>query len=251
MPSDPVKPSHYHDQDQSGIHCHNAQRAMLGSDGYKAYLAGMVIKYTWRHGRKNGVQDLKKASECIRMLIEENELPVNKTEIVGEELYEPDNSSLSCKVLNIVKNSGDDGISTTKVNKALNCNYKNVRSVLMDLETKGMISMTKYLTGGRPLEVWKWLRDPSRGEFNVNPQISSNPASKHQQHLEERKEGDLPGSTLQDLDRHTSSASRISVWGIDCADLSLSFGDQGERWNWFEEGSGSGQSGKSDLRSSG
>jgi len=162
MSSDPVKPSHYHDQDQSGIHCHNAQRAMLGSDGYKAYLAGMVIKYTWRHGRKNGVQDLRKASECLRMLIEESSSGAD-----NETQFSPDNSTIS------------------------------------------------------------------------------------KQHLEERKERDLPSSKLQDLDRTSSSASRISVWGIDCADLSLSIGDQGERWNWFEEGSGSGQSGKSDLRSSG
>jgi hypothetical protein len=44
---------------------------MLGIDGYKAYLAGMIIKYTWRHNEKNGIEDLRKARKCIDMLIGE------------------------------------------------------------------------------------------------------------------------------------------------------------------------------------
>jgi hypothetical protein len=44
---------------------------MLGIDGYKAYLAGMVIKYTWRYEQKNGVEDLRKARKCLDMLIGE------------------------------------------------------------------------------------------------------------------------------------------------------------------------------------
>jgi hypothetical protein len=159
MPSDPVKPSHYHDHDGSGIHCHNAQKAMLGPDGYKAYLAGMVMKYTWRYKYKNGLQDLNKAVECLRMLIEEN-------------------------------SSGADN------------------------ET----------------------------------QLSSNDSTISEQHMAQGEEGDIFSTSVQNLDRPASSASRISVWGIDCADLSLSFGDQSQRWNWFEEGSGSGQSGESNMR---
>lgn len=68
---DPIEPSHYLAKDDSRIECCDAQRAMLGIDGYKAYLAGMVIKYTWRHNEKNGVEDLRKARKCIDMLIGE------------------------------------------------------------------------------------------------------------------------------------------------------------------------------------
>jgi hypothetical protein len=34
----------------------------------------MVIKYTWRYEQKNGLEDLKKARQCIEMLIREIEV---------------------------------------------------------------------------------------------------------------------------------------------------------------------------------
>ena len=72
--SNPIQPSHYQPRDGSGIECCDAQRAMLGVDGYCAYLAGMVIKYTWRYEQKNGLEDLKKARQCVEMLIKEIEV---------------------------------------------------------------------------------------------------------------------------------------------------------------------------------
>ena len=72
--NNPIQPSHYHSRDDSGIECCDAQRAMLGNDGYRAYLAGMIIKYTWRYEQKNGLEDLKKARQCVEMLIKEIEV---------------------------------------------------------------------------------------------------------------------------------------------------------------------------------
>lgn len=72
--NNPIQPSHYQSRDDSGIECCDAQRAMLGNDGYRAYLAGMVIKYTWRYEQKNGLEDLKKARQCVEMLIKEIEV---------------------------------------------------------------------------------------------------------------------------------------------------------------------------------
>jgi hypothetical protein len=72
--SNPIQPSHYQPRDESGIECCDAQRAMLGINGYCAYLAGMVIKYTWRYEQKNGLEDLKKARQCVEMLIREIEV---------------------------------------------------------------------------------------------------------------------------------------------------------------------------------
>ena len=72
--NNPIQPSHYQSRDDSNIECCDAQRAMLGVDGYCAYLAGMVVKYTWRYEQKNGLEDLKKARQCVEMLIREIEV---------------------------------------------------------------------------------------------------------------------------------------------------------------------------------
>ena len=68
--NDPIKPSHYFPQDDSNIHCHHAQLAQMGTDYMIGYHWGNIIKYVWRWQRKNGIEDLKKAGEHIRMLIE-------------------------------------------------------------------------------------------------------------------------------------------------------------------------------------
>lgn len=36
--NNPIQPSHYQSKDGSEIECCDAQRAMLGNDGYRAYL---------------------------------------------------------------------------------------------------------------------------------------------------------------------------------------------------------------------
>lgn len=41
-----------------------------GMEGYKAYCLGNVVKYIFRHERKNGLEDLKKASWYLQRVIE-------------------------------------------------------------------------------------------------------------------------------------------------------------------------------------
>lgn len=66
-----INPKHYDPRDKSGVACCVAQRAMLGEEGYRAYLAGMIVKYTWRYNEKAGIEDLHKAKQCADMLIAE------------------------------------------------------------------------------------------------------------------------------------------------------------------------------------
>ena len=70
---DPSRPTHYHDRDGSGIHTHHSTRAILGVQGYRAYLIGCALKYISRWDRKNGVEDVRKARQCLAMLIEDIE----------------------------------------------------------------------------------------------------------------------------------------------------------------------------------
>ena len=78
--SDPIKPDHYHPEDDSGIHCHHAQLAQMGDEYMVGYHWGNVIKYVWRWQKKNVVEDLRKAAEHIRMLIELEEKKGNELE---------------------------------------------------------------------------------------------------------------------------------------------------------------------------
>jgi len=70
---DPSRPTHYHDRDGSGIHTHHSTRAILGVQGYRAYLIGCALKYISRWDRKNGVEDVRKARQCLAMLVEDIE----------------------------------------------------------------------------------------------------------------------------------------------------------------------------------
>lgn len=61
------KPLHY---TTGSIECIDAiEAAVIGLDGIEAVCAGNVIKYVWRHKRKNGVEDLKKAKWYLERLI--------------------------------------------------------------------------------------------------------------------------------------------------------------------------------------
>ena len=65
---DPVtKPSHY--AGHTGIECKAAMESMLGTGAYTAYMQGCAFKYLWRWRNKNGIEDLKKARECIDNVI--------------------------------------------------------------------------------------------------------------------------------------------------------------------------------------
>lgn len=61
------KPAHY--AGHTGIECKTAMESMLGTDAYTAYMQGCAFKYLWRWRDKNGIEDLKKARECIDNVI--------------------------------------------------------------------------------------------------------------------------------------------------------------------------------------
>lgn len=66
--ADPVHhPSHY--AWRGGPECIEIARELCqGSDGIAAYLIGCTVKYIYRYPKKNGLQDLDKAIECLTML---------------------------------------------------------------------------------------------------------------------------------------------------------------------------------------
>lgn len=65
---DPVtKPSHY--AGHTGIDCKAAMESMLGTDAYVSHMQACAFKYIWRWRDKNGIEDLKKARECIDNMI--------------------------------------------------------------------------------------------------------------------------------------------------------------------------------------
>lgn len=66
-------PDHYTGH---GIECMDAMKSMMyGADvtNSQAYWWGCIFKYVWRFAKKNGVEDLKKARQCISYLIEDLE----------------------------------------------------------------------------------------------------------------------------------------------------------------------------------
>lgn len=66
--ADPVHhPSHY--AWRGGLECIEIAKELCGgSDGIAAYLIGCAVKYIYRYPKKNGLQDLDKAIECLTML---------------------------------------------------------------------------------------------------------------------------------------------------------------------------------------
>ena len=66
--SDPVNhPAHYKAGD---IECVDAIKAALGKDSFIDYCIGNAVKYSWRWRRKNGVEDLRKATWYLAKAIE-------------------------------------------------------------------------------------------------------------------------------------------------------------------------------------
>lgn len=67
--SDIVNHPHYADSD-NGIECIDAIRAVLGKEGFIAFLRGQVIKYSWRLGKKDSrIQDAEKAQWYQNLLV--------------------------------------------------------------------------------------------------------------------------------------------------------------------------------------
>ena len=60
-------PNHY---TSGGIECIDAMQASLPPEQFKGFLRGNVQKYCWRCDKKNGLEDLKKASWYLDKLIE-------------------------------------------------------------------------------------------------------------------------------------------------------------------------------------
>jgi hypothetical protein len=59
-------PPHY---TQGGVECIDAIEAALGPEGFRAFLRGQVMKYTWRAGLKGAAaEDLAKAAWYLNRL---------------------------------------------------------------------------------------------------------------------------------------------------------------------------------------
>lgn len=59
--------THYQDM---GIQPLEILKANYSKEVYEGYLVGNILKYVMRYDRKNGLQDLKKASTYLNELIE-------------------------------------------------------------------------------------------------------------------------------------------------------------------------------------
>lgn len=62
-----VHPNHYV---KGGIECIQAIKASLSLEGFLGYCKGNVIKYLWRYEDKGHEEDLKKAEQYIRFMID-------------------------------------------------------------------------------------------------------------------------------------------------------------------------------------
>ena len=76
QPTGPTNPDHYSAAGDSNIECVDAIRAALGEQGFMCFAAGNVMKYVWRASRKNGVEDLGKASVYLDWMIEQSSIKV-------------------------------------------------------------------------------------------------------------------------------------------------------------------------------
>lgn len=53
----------------AGIDCKTAMESMLGTDVYVSHMQGCAFEHLWSWRKKNGIQDLKEARECIDIMI--------------------------------------------------------------------------------------------------------------------------------------------------------------------------------------
>ena len=66
----PQSPSHYK---EGGVEVIDILRAKLTPEELKGFYKGNILKYVMREGKKNGVEDLKKAQVYLGWLIEATE----------------------------------------------------------------------------------------------------------------------------------------------------------------------------------
>ena len=60
-------PRHY--AKNGGIECIEAIEASMDTDDFRGFLKGNILKYVWRYEEKNGLEDLKKASWYLDLLV--------------------------------------------------------------------------------------------------------------------------------------------------------------------------------------
>lgn len=78
-------PKHY---TQGGVECIDAlAAATINLKGLDAVCTANAIKYLWRWGQKNGVEDLKKARWYIDRLVKENEVVEDKTQAEEKQFF--------------------------------------------------------------------------------------------------------------------------------------------------------------------
>ena len=78
-------PKHY---TQGGVECIDAlAAATINLQGLDAVCTANAIKYLWRWGQKNGVEDLKKARGYIDKLVKENEVVEDKTQAEEKQFF--------------------------------------------------------------------------------------------------------------------------------------------------------------------
>jgi len=61
-----------------GVECIDAIKSSLSPEQFRGYLKASIIKYLWRHEKKNGLEDLEKADWFLRKLRYEVEIVERK-----------------------------------------------------------------------------------------------------------------------------------------------------------------------------
>lgn len=61
------RPSHYQFRGKEAI---EIVKEMLGVEGTEQFLLGNALKYLYRYPKKHGMEDLEKARQCIKMIID-------------------------------------------------------------------------------------------------------------------------------------------------------------------------------------
>lgn len=63
----PIRPAHYH---EGGIDVFAYGKANFTKEEMRGFYKGNIIKYITRYNKKNGVEDLRKAEEYLKQLME-------------------------------------------------------------------------------------------------------------------------------------------------------------------------------------
>ena len=64
--------SHDPDHYKGAVECIDAIKASMSQEAFRGYLKGNVQKYMWRHEKKGGIEDLRKAQVYLNWLIDDH-----------------------------------------------------------------------------------------------------------------------------------------------------------------------------------